>query len=306
MKKVSVIAGQSGEEIVKEFQIRGVEVLLICGKVGESGSELADEVLICDLSLTDSIVDKIENYSRYLFLGTGHNLAINIARICAQKELEVNFDTEIAKLFKSKLKTHRFVSQLGYKTPLLHVINGSDDNFSPKIFPVILKSEEDSYKTEMVGSVREFMEVRDRILDSNSVVVVENYISGFEVTIPVKAAINKVEACRASLSMEGINTKAVSILKGFDNSGDSENSGLLTESMQDRIVKIVEHIISESKYTGYPRFDIIIGTDSEIYILEINSIMVTAVGGTHYPWSEVGMNPASDMVDQFIGKGAIL
>ncbi len=301
MNKVCIIAGQSGEEIVNEFKKRNIDILLICGKENESGSELVDKLLVKDLSNTEEIVNEIKKFSKYLFLGTGHKLAIKIAKKCFEEGIIINFDAKKAELFKNKLNTHKYVKNLGYDTPLLHVIENEIDNFTPDSYPVVLKSEEDSFKTEMISDENNFFRVRDLILSSNSKVIVEKFINGFEVTIPVYASKNKIEAKSAALDMTDINKKAVSILKGFDL--DRENKFLcnykLSKILKEKVSSIVRDIILKSGFIGYPRFDIMIEKD-KVYILEINAIMVTALGGSHYGWENVGMNPASDMVELFL------
>lgn len=303
MKNVVVVAGQSGKEIVKEFQEQGYNVLLICGKPEEAGSDIANDVLIQDLSKIRKIYSVIKEYSNLVFFGTGHNLAIELAKFCNSNGCSINFDPEIANLFKNKLRTHNFIEELGYLTPLEHVIVDNSDSYSPKILPVILKSEQDSYKTEMVNTYDEYRRVKNNILSTGSKVLVERFINGFEVTIPVIADKDVIKARASSLDMDGINEKAVSILKGFDldrekNSGITFNNSI-TPDIKKRIIDAVETIISKSKFFGYPRFDIMV-KEEKFYILEINSIMVTALGGTHYPWERVGINPARDMVNVFL------
>ena len=304
MNKVCVIAGQSGYEIVKEFQKKDIDVFLICGKENESGWDIADKLLVIDLKNKDEILKKIKEYSNYLFLGTGHNLAIDIAKLSHSKGCIINFNVDIANLFKNKLRTHKYINELGYCTPLLHVIENENDMFTPKVFPVVLKSEEDSYKTEMVNGIDDFNIVKMNILKSGSNVIIEKFIDGFEVTISVKATISNVIACKSALDMKGINEKAVSILKGFDLKREENKSYSynLKEDIKRKICHIVEDIISKSGFTGYPRFDIMIDHNDTIYILEINSIMVTALGGAHYPWEEVQINPAKDMVELFLAQ----
>lgn len=306
MNKICVIAGQSGYEIVKEFHKKNIEILLVCGQDKESGHDITDELFVCDLKNIENILEKIRSYSNYLFLGTGHNLAIKIAKLYKKEGGIINFSTDIASLFKNKLKTHQYIQSLGYKTPIIYIIEYMDDHFTPNSFPVILKSEEDSYKTEMVSNINDFHRVKRNILNSGSKVIVEKFIDGFEVTIPVKSMKNQVIARKESLNMKEINKKAVSILKGFDMDREEKNnynaSNFLSDELKERVVFLVEDIIEKSGFIGYPRFDIMIDINEEIYILEINSIMVTALGGLHYPWLEVGINPAKDMVELYLNS----
>lgn len=305
MKKVVVIAGQSGREIVQEFQRVGYSVLLICGKTGEAGSDIANDLLVIDLSETEATLSAIENYSRLVFFGTGHNLAIDLAKLCESKGFTINFDPNIANLFKNKLKTHLFVRELGYQSPLLQIIEDDFDQFIPESLPVVLKSEQDTYKTEAVSSLADFHRIKAAMLATGSRVLVERFIDGFEVTLPIIADKNSVKARPEALDMEGINEKAVSILKGFDLNREKNKAGsiaaVVTPDVKRKIVDATETIVSKSGFYGYPRFDIMVD-GNDFYILEVNSIMVTAVGGTHYPWGDVGLNPARDMVDLFLNN----
>ena len=303
MRKVVVIAGQSGLEIVQEFHQAGFQVLLVCGKEGESGAEIADELVVKDLSCIEEVYEAFASYSDLVFLGTGHYLAIDLAHYCVVKGCTLNFNHEAAALFKNKLKTHQFVKQLGYQSPLLYVISDETDTYTPDVWPVVLKSERDTYKTELVNSVDEFSRVRDGMLATGSKIIIERFIDGYEVTLPVIADKDSVHAVTAALDMQGINEKAVSILKGFDLKREEKKlekiSTAVTPEMKSRIATAAEDIIVKAGFFGYPRFDIMVEKD-DFYILEINSIMVTAVGGTHYPWDAVGINPARDMVQLFI------
>lgn len=302
-KKVVVVAGQSGAEIVEEFHREGYQVLLVCGKEGEAGADLAEELVVKDLSQIEEVYTSFADYSKLVFFGTGHFLAIDLAHYCVKMGCTINFDHEAAALFKNKLKTHRYVNQLGYLSPLIYVVSDQGDSYLPDSWPVVLKSEQDTYKTEMVDSVQDFMRVRDAMLATGSQVLVERFIDGYEVTLPVIAEKGSVRALPAALDMQGINEKAVSILKGFDLKREDKKSvgiaTVVTPEMKAKIASAAEDIISQAGFYGYPRFDIMV-EGNEFYILEINSIMVSALGGTHYPWESVGLNPARDMVQLFI------
>lgn len=305
MQKVVVIAGQSGLEIVQEFHHAGFQVLLVCGKEGEAGAEIADELVVKDLSHIKEVYEAFASYSDLVFFGTGHYLAIDLAHYCVAQGCTINFDHETATLFKNKLKTHQFVKQLGYQSPLLYVISDETDTYTPDAWPVVLKSERDTYKTELVNSIDEFDRVRSGMLATGSKIIIERFIDGYEVTLPVIADKDSIRALEVALDMQGINEKAVSILKGFDLKREEkkfeEISVTVTPEMKLRIVKAAEDIVSRAGFYGYPRFDIMVEGD-EFYILEVNSIMVTALGGTHYPWDAVGLNPARDMVQLFINN----
>lgn len=309
MKKVVVVAGQSGCEIVQEFQKRGIEVLLVCGREGESGSAIADHLLVKDLSAYEEIASKILEYSSFVFFGTGHNLAIQLAKSCLKQGGVINFDPKAADLFKNKLDTHKYVQARGFKSPLMYIISDARDEFVPESYPIVLKTERDTFKTQAINNAQEFEDVKSKMLESGSQVLVERYIDGYEVTIPVKASKGAVEAVANSLDMTGINEKAVMILKGFDLKREEKkfNSKYnnVSASVKARIVEATEDIIGSANFIGYPRFDIMVDGE-DFYILEVNAIMVAALGGTHYPWHEVGINPASDMVELYLDLTAAM
>lgn len=114
MEYIGVVAGKSGDAIVKEIHKWGLRTAIVCGNSGENGIELAFEKIICDLSELEKIFAFFNKLgiSKVIF-GTGHILAIALADFLKKKGMIINIIPEISLLCNNKYELKKMLSKVG-------------------------------------------------------------------------------------------------------------------------------------------------------------------------------------------------
>lgn len=296
---IGVIAGKSGDTITDELHRRGFKVALVAGKDGEAGTDIADKVFICDLKeyfLIKKFFDEI-NIKNILF-ATGHRLAIDLAEKFEKDKFKISLNLNKVKLCKNKYLFKEKMEQVGFKTPksLLIAKNEVSDTLLSKInkkigFPCVLKSIEDIYEPEKIFNIEELICRLDYFFEKEDTVFIEEFIDGADCTIPIFYDGQTLIATSIIEWSKGLEDH----LRGFDNSY-SKKFGTLEKNI---ILEKAKKLIKSFELMGLTRVDIIVNKKNEIYILEVNTIIVSGNTGSSYniKFLQAGINRASYIVN---------
>ena len=82
---IAVVAGISGEVIVKELKKLGYKTFVISGRKQDSGMDISDKSFVADLREKELIYNElVKNSIDKVILGTGHVLAFNLIDFLAK------------------------------------------------------------------------------------------------------------------------------------------------------------------------------------------------------------------------------
>lgn len=300
---IGVIAGKSGDTITDELHRRGFKVALVAGKDGEAGTDIADEVFICDLKeyfLIKKFFDEI-NIKNILF-ATGHRLAIDLAEKFEKDKFEISLDLSKVRLCKNKYTFKKKLRKIGIETPedfLLYTDNFNDKSFEiikNKIgYPCVLKSIEDVQPPEKIFNEDALKDKVKDLLQKEDCVFVEKFIHGADATVPVFIDDTEIKKIFVMSYSKAIDDK----LKGF------EDSYILnfTENQKNKILGYTKIIVEKFALKGLIRIDLIVDNE-KIYVLEVNCVIVSGNVGDQYNilFLKSGFNRASCMVDYALKK----
>lgn len=301
MKEViGLIGGRSGEALTDSLHKKDIQVALIIGKKDESGYEKAEYVLESDLSKKEDIYNFFSNKGvKNIVIGTGHILAFELAEYLEKRNLNVSVNIEASYLCKDKYVFKSIIEKLNIKTPKYLLIK-ENSNLNEFIYhiqeqiklPCVIKSTIDRVQPELVYEKELLIEKIENILRLNSDVLIEEYIDGSDCTVPVKSdgkRINSLEVLYWSKAKE-LN------LKGFKN----PRANKLDKSIELRLKSLSEKIVRELNILGVPRVDYIVKND-EIYVLEVNSVIVSSHESTAMPmYRENNINIADEIINTAI------
>lgn len=288
MKEViGLIAGRSGDTLTNELKKRGYEVALVIGKEDEPGSKEADFVFINDLRNHKEIYNFFkEKNVNYLVVGTGHYLALELFKYLEKKGIKLSINLTTTLLCKNKYKLKEKIEKMGYKTPKYLLIDKSKDffeiaNIVEKNFnyPIVLKSPDDKVLPVAVQNIEEIRYYCKLLKEKSSDIMLEEYIVGSDVTTPV---LNDGKITKALGIMYWSKGKEEN-LKGFEKAYSNKIPD------EEDVLKQISNLIKELNVLGLSRVDYIY-KDKQIYILEINSIIVTGNTGSTYneTWKKNG------------------
>lgn len=279
MNKIGLVAGSSGDSLTDKLKERGFKVYLVAGKEEEPGVSTADKVLIENLENKHKISTFfIKNEVKDIIIATGHNLAIELAEFLENQNINISVDYKKSKLCKDKINFKDKIKSLGYKTPKYWTISNIKkikETLEKIEFPVVIKSATDKTQPEKIWNIEDAIILSKKILELGSRILIEEYIEGNDCTMAVVNDTLNIEALEITYYSKAKEYK----LKGFDNS----KSNKMTGEIEGKIKGISEKIIKDLKIEGVPRVDYIV-KDKEIYILEINSIIITGYNGSAYPF----------------------
>lgn len=274
---IGIIAGISGEVIVKEVQKLGYKTLLISGRVDDSGMNISDKNYTIDLKEKEEIYRILkENNVNKLILGTGHILGFYLAEFLEEKGIKISVNPKMSLLAKDKLAYKKELLKNKILTPLYVKIEKNIEKYDiEEIFqkigcPCVVKSTIDTMYPKKANQKEELQEYIEEVLKTKSSVLVEQFIEGIDTTIPVYANSKKVKAILVSYYSKA---KACNLI-GFGNSYIEKK---LDEGQEKELLKFSEEVIKKTGILGMVRLDIIVGEDKKFYVLECNSVMVTGV-----------------------------
>ena len=299
--RIAIIGGSSGDALVESCKKFGQYSIIICGREKDRGYGMGDENYLIDLNEKDKIVNLIREKADCLLLGTGHILAHNIAKVLYDSGFVVSINPHKADYGKNKILAYEFIRKIGYKTPEFYVIESEKhlkeigiDNIK---IPCVVKSENDAVRTAKANNKTQLLDLLKENFDTSNKVIVEEFIDGIEYTIPVVSDGENYIGLTQALNMSDINRIAVAHLRFFDNlDAKYDRYELLDDELKKEITDITVDITRQIGLVGVPRYDLMVDMDKNIYILEINEVAVSRLGPDHYPWEEVNMNLADEMV----------
>lgn len=294
MKLIGLIAGNSGDALTDELHMRGYTVAIVCGLENEPGYDSADIALLTDLKCCETIYRFFEkNNVKEVIIGTGHELAFDVAEYLSKRGILINIDFNKSKLAKDKYLFKMAIKEIGVDTPEAFLIENLDQFTTIKqriITPCVVKSTIDTLQPCKVNNSQELEDAVDAVLNTNSKVLIEEYINGNDCTVVVMNNGSIIKNLGVTYYSKAKEYK----LKGFENT----KSVVMNKSVENRICDIAEKIVRTLKFTGLVRVDFVVSDC--IYVLELNSIIVTGYNGslvTFYKKQGVNINLASMFID---------
>lgn len=292
--KIALIGGRSGEVLYKELIKRGYETYLIAGKSEDSGVKIADKKKIIDLRKKDEILEYLkENNIKEIILGTGHIYALNLVKFLKENLINCAINLEAANLCKDKTKLKLKLEEWGYKTPK-YILKQKNEEIPLEIlenvigYPIVIKSPVDDF---MPCAIYTKKKLKSKLLEiKNKLILFEKCIIGNEISVPITNDLEDVRVLGIMNYSKGKDEK----LEGFENM-ETIN---LNREMEKKIVLEFKKLIEKINATGLVRVDSIVERE-EIYILEINSIIVTGETNDDYTkiWKEKKMDFPSNLIN---------
>ncbi len=300
--KIAIIGGSSGDALVNTCKKLGYYSILICGNDTNRGYGTADENYLIDLIEKEKIVNLIKEKADCLLLGTGHALAHDIAKAVYDLGILTSINPYKAEYGKNKILAYDFIRKIGFNTPDYFIIDSLEQLDKTDIaLPCVVKSENDSVKTAKAITKEHLYQLVGENVSKNSRSIVEEFIDGVEYTIPIISDGENYTALIDALKMRDINKIAVAKLRNFASLDEKYNRfEFLDEDLINNIAYITTEITKKMELIGVPRYDLIVDNNKKVYILEVNEVSVSRNGEGHYPWEEVGIDYAKEMVQNTV------
>lgn len=278
MQTIGLIAGKSGDSLTDELHKRGYKVAIICGRKGEAGYDAAEEKIISDLSESEKIIRFFQKKEvKKVIIGTGHYLVFALAQKLEEAGIKINIDIEKSLLAKDKVRFKRKIEEIGIETPVYESFL-SREEFNKKgikfPLPCVVKSNTDTVQPRKVDDIENLLEAAEDVFATDAVLLLEQYIPGNDCTV---AVVNDGTIVK-SLGVLYYSKAKEYGLKGFD----SAKSEVMLEVEEQKVCKIASDIVSKMGFPGLVRIDFII--DEKIYVLELNTVIVTGYHGSAYPF----------------------
>lgn len=278
MEKIGLIAGISGEVLTARLHERGYQVALVGGRPGESGMDVADEVLVCDLSRHEEVAAFFHQAGvRCILLGTGHAIAIYLAAYLEKQGFIFANNIQASLLAKDKIRYKEALQTAGILTPhFIRLMDASERSCARALatigLPCVVKSGIDKILPQKASSPQELDAAIREVVATGSEALVEQYIMGVDTTVPLLA---DGETAKALMISYYSKAKACS-LKGFKFSEEPEQQKLSAD-LERRVMSYCERAIKATDVCGLCRIDAIVTPKEDIYVLECNSVIVTGV-----------------------------
>lgn len=276
MKFIGVIAGISGEVIVKELKKLGYSTFLISGRDNDSGMNISDKSLTIDLKEKEKIYEILkENMIEKVIFGTGHVLAFYLAEYLKEKGIKVSINPKSSLLAKDKFLYKEELKKYNILTPEYICLEVDDeiklDFIKKKIkIPCVVKSTIDLLLPKKANNEEELIKYIEELKKLKSPILIEKFIEGVDLTIPVLSNNTEKKAILVSYYSKAKECK----LKGFKTTAEIKK---LDNYLEESLMKFAEEVIKKTDIIGMARLDIILGEDKKIYVLECNSVMVTGI-----------------------------
>ena len=283
METIGLVAGGSGHTLTEELKKRENFVALVGGKSNDKGMDIANYTLSCDLRDYKSIITFFKNHAvEKLILGTGHILAFELAEVCEQNGILLSVDINACKLAKNKIKYKEYLINNKLPTPhYLSVCQGYSVNRVVDIIglPCVVKSPVDKSLPQRATTKEELSRALGEVLAVDTVALVEEFIHGTDITIPVVANFLNTNALFVSYY-----SKAAQVgLKGFNKRPIS----YFSNTRERYLMSLAESAVQRTGVIGFCRVDMVVDDASdEPKILECNSVTVTGLNSTQVEFSE--------------------
>lgn len=292
---IGLVAGHSGDSLTDKLHEIGFSVALVCGRNDEPGTDHADYILIEDLSNHKKIIDFFNEHKvNYIIVGTGHIKAIELAGKLKCSDFITNIDFCKSMLAKDKVKFKKKLLENGINTPRFFSfwekfeINEVVDKIG---LPCVVKSATDAVQPRKVNNFQELLEGIDKIKETKTEILIEEYISGNDCTVAVENDGNISKGLGVTYYSKAKEYK----LKGFE----TAYSKKLSFKKEKEIITIAEKVTRLLEFSGLVRIDFIVDEiNGKVYVLELNSIIVTGYAGSAYPFfRNQGIDIAKVMID---------
>lgn len=295
MKTIGLVGGVSGKDLSLQLQKKGFQVALVSGKNGELGTDVADYVLTTDLRNTSTVKSFFNDLGvHFIILGTGHRFAFKLAEQLEKEGFVCNVNINASLTAKHKDKYKALIREKGFLVPEDYtVLSVSDipdpDEIVKKVgFPCVVKAAIDTIYPQKVNNETELLAALNEVLGSGSPVLVEQFIKGIDVTVPVSVVNGKAKAygiCYYSKAEE-------CALKGFTHEEYMKEH--LSMDDEAKIMNYCERLALASGFEGLPRIDTMALHGGDTYILEVNSVGVTGISDHYEPYNAAVLHPLKD------------
>lgn len=308
---IGLIAGISGEILTEKLHNRGKKVALIEGKQGESGEKTADFVFTTDLRQTDKIDEFFrETGVKKVVIGTGHILALELSKALEERGYVLSNDPAASLLAKDKIRYKEALTGQGFCTP--KYISAASKGTLPSAaeiidflgIPCVVKSSVDKILPQKANSEDELAAAIEEIFAKDSPVLVEEFVHGVDVTVPVL-----VKGTEAETVIISYYSKAQEChLKGFTDQDNRKEC--LKPEIEEKLKRYCEQAALKTGMKGLCRIDAMVvpnHADCQIYILEANSVMVTGVHANQIEYGRYflereGIDFAEMLIEAAMGK----
>lgn len=273
---IAVVAGISGEVIVKELKKLGYKTFVISGRKQDSGMDISDKSFVVDLREKELIYNElVKNSIDKVILGTGHVLAFNLIDFLAKKGIKVSVNPESSLIAKDKFAYKEELVRNGILTPkYIEIALDTEYNIQEILdkvgCPCVVKSTIDTTYPKKANTKEELEKHIETIRKTNSPIVVEQFIEGIDTTVPVYSNPKETKAILVSYYSKADACK----LEGF---GNDLIKGKLNKEVEEKLLRFSEDVIRKTNILGMARLDIIVDKNEKFYVLECNSVMVTGV-----------------------------
>lgn len=289
---IGLIGGHSGDSLTDKLHELGFMVALVGGRKNEPGMDLADYVLVRDLSNYNQIIDFFLNCNvKKILIGTGHSKALMLSQELTKRGFITNIDYKKSMLAKDKVKFKEALKKINIDTP--QFLSYKDKNVEVREIdkfigiPCVIKSSLDAIQPQKANNYDELCDAIDKVRETNTELLVEEYIRGNDCTVAVRNNGIISETLGVTYYSKAKEYK----LKGFEEAYSSRT----TPEVEEKICTIAKEIVEKLGFIGLVRVDFII--DQKIYVLELNSVIVTGYHGSAYPFfKEQGIDIPKVMV----------
>lgn len=289
---IGLVGGASGFELVEELHKKGYTAALVAGENGELGTGNADYVLTTDLRNIDTIRSFFKDFGvRHLIIGTGHRYAFKLAEELEKDGITPNVNIKASLIAKVKNDYKDLVQEKGFLSPAFFTILKKTDMPDLKVieekigFPCVVKASIDTMYPQKANNQEELQAAIEEVLDSGSPVLIEQFIRGIDITVPVSVANGKAKAyavCYYSKAEE-------CDLKGFTQEEFMKEH--LSKEDEAKVLDYCERLALASEFEGLPRFDAMALPGGDTYVLEVNSVGVTGISDHYEPYNNAVLRP---------------
>lgn len=289
---IGLVGGASGKDLTEMLHKGGYMVALVAGTNGELGTDCADYVLTTDLRNKDTIKSFFDDLNvKYVILGTGHRYAFQLAKFLEENGVVSNVNINASLIAKVKNDYRDFIVENGFLSPAYIAIQDKTaipdfETVSKKVgFPCVVKASIDTMYPQKVFSEEELQNAISEVLDSGSPVLIEQFIKGIDITVPVSVVNGKAKAygvCYYSKAEE-------CDLKGFTHEEFMREH--LSDEDEMKVLAYCERLALASGFEGLPRFDCMAMHGGDTYVLEVNSVGVTGISDHYEPFNNAVLRP---------------
>ena len=273
---IAIIAGISGEVIVKELKKLNYNTFVISGRKEDSGMNISDRNFVVDVREKELIYNElVKNSIDKVILGTGHILAFELVDFLSKKGIKVSVNPKSSLIAKDKFAYKEELVKNGILTPKYMEIALNEKYNIQEIldkigYPCVVKSTIDTTYPKKANTKEELERHIEAIRKTNSPILVEQFIEGIDTTVPVYSNPKETKAILVSYYSKADACK----LEGFGNDLIKE---ILSKETEKKLLRFSEDVIRKTNILGMARLDIIVDKNQNFYVLECNSVMVTGV-----------------------------